>query len=128
MLSRPLARTGMSMWTPASGPHRTAVALWTAAALTSALPARRTAGISALSAALRETAGPRVVVLESSLTLVRLPDRKFGYGTRRGLALDARKLRTNERPVQPHFFGFGLHRSAAIVAVCRCFIHVLRLF
>jgi hypothetical protein len=80
-----------------------------------------------LSAALRETAGPRVVVLESSLTLVRLPDRKFRRRTGRRLALDARQLRADERPMQPYFFGFGLRRSVAIVAVCRRLVCVLRL-
>lgn len=96
--------------------------------MTASLVSAGTARVSAVvAAAFGEAAGPRVV-LEPALTLVRLPDREFGRGPRDRLALDARQLRPNQRPVETHFLGRNLRRRVAIVAVLGCVLRLLRLF
>ena len=100
-------------------PLRPAVA-WTAT-----LAARRPARVAPLAAALREPPGSGVIVLESSLTLVRLSDGELRRGACDWLALDARQLRSNQRAMQPYLFGCRLRRGVAIVAVRRRVLRVL---
>jgi hypothetical protein len=87
---------------------------------TAALTARRTSSIAALTgAAFREAPRSRVVVLKSAARLAGLTNSEFWRGPRGRLALDARQLRTDQRPVEPDGFGRRLGLSIPIVAVHR---------
>ena len=51
------------------------------------------------------------------MALVRLANRELRHGPRDGLALDARKLRADQRAMQTDFF--GRRRCVAVIAVKR---------
>src|SRR5687768_15763699 len=115
--ARSFPRATVALWTASALAHRSAVPLRPSTALTPALAACGPARVATVAAPFGETSRARVVVLEPAPILVRLTDREFGHRTRNGLALDARQLRSNQRPVQPHFLRCSLRRSAAVVAV-----------
>src|SRR5688572_4214019 len=115
------------MLTAAARARGSAVTLGPASALSPAMAAGRPARVAALTAAaLRETAAC-VVALEPPLALIRLPDSELGCGAGDRFALDAGQLRANQRPVQAYFFGSGLRGTAAVFAMRRHFLRLLRL-
>ena len=78
-------------------------------------PGALPAGI-AVAVALGEPAGARIAS-GSGLTFVRLSNRELRRRPGHGLALDARQLRPDQRPMQTDFF--GRRRRVAVVAVDR---------
>src|SRR5688572_15061726 len=109
MSARSFSRTAVALWT-ATRAHRTAVPLRPSTAGSSALRPGGPARVATVAAAFGETSGPCIVVLEPPAILVCLSDREFRHGTRNRLALDARQLRSDQRPVQPHFLGRARRR------------------